>query len=63
MSAVLALHRPVTRDEVGLAWATLRALVLAEANDPKLADDLSHQAAVAKARANFHKLYAEWVAQ
>lgn len=56
---VLALT-PATQMDVDIAWATVRALILAEVDDPRLASDETHQRAVSIARERFKRLYVEW---
>jgi hypothetical protein len=61
MTAILRLATPATsRDDVLRAWATYRALQLAEVDDPTLANDLQHQQAKAEANERHHRLYSEW---
>jgi hypothetical protein len=59
MGLALLSIAPTERD-VEIAWATYRALILAEADDPELLDDLPHQQAVKRARERFAWLYDEW---
>lgn len=57
----VALHIvPVTKMDVELAWATFRALVVAEVDDPSLLDDETHQEALRLAKHRFQRLYDEW---
>jgi hypothetical protein len=57
----LALFKSgVSRTDVEVAWATLRALTLAESEDASLEHDPSHQLAIATARARFERLYSDW---
>jgi len=61
VSAAVALFKTnTTRGDVEVAWATLRALTLAEAEDASLEHDPSHQLAIAAARARFERLYSDW---
>lgn len=53
----------VTQDDVLRAWAAHRALVLAEAMDPRLLKDSAHQAASREAQDKYRRLYSEWVGQ
>lgn len=52
-----------TQIDVEIAWATMRALILAEVDDPTLQDDLTHQQAIDIAKHRFKLLYADWSAQ
>lgn len=63
MSAMLALAKTVCKLDVELAWATYRALIIAEVDDPKLQDDETHQQAIGLALCRFQNLYREWSAQ
>jgi len=63
MSAVLTLAKTVTKDDIDLAWETFRSLLIAEADNPLLADDSVHQQAQEIAKHRFLNLYREWVAQ
>jgi hypothetical protein len=63
MSAVLAFANPVTTTDVEVAWATYRALILAECDDPKLQEDYNHQLAVSLAKQKFERLYVDWTHQ
>ena len=63
MSAVLSLAKTVTQDDVELAWATYRALLIAEVDSPALLDDEVHQRALEIAKRRFQNLYREWAAQ
>jgi hypothetical protein len=57
----LALFKSeTTRRDVEVAWATLRALTLAEAEDHNLESDPAHQLAVATAKRRFERLYSDW---
>ena len=58
--AVALFKSSVTRSDVEVAWATLRALTLAEADDPNLEHNPAHQLAVATAKARFERLYSDW---
>jgi hypothetical protein len=61
MPAVLAFKHQTTQRDVEIAWATYRALILAEVDDPKLANDLAHQEAITKALDRYQQLFADWV--
>jgi hypothetical protein len=63
MSAVLAFANSVTRTDVEVAWATYRALILAECDDPKLQEDANHQLAIARSKQTFERLYVDWTHQ
>ena len=64
MGAVLKLTaREVSEDDVLRAWAALRALVLAETNDPDLVANRAHLAALLDARDRFEHFYREWRGQ
>jgi hypothetical protein len=63
MAAMLALDKTVCKQDVELAWATYRSLIIAEADDPKRQDDEAHQRAILIARNRYQQLYREWVAQ
>jgi hypothetical protein len=64
MSAVLAaIKSEVTRTDVEVAWATYRALILAECDDPKLQEDSNHQLAIARSKQTFERLYVDWTHQ
>jgi hypothetical protein len=52
--------KPPTQMDVELAWATYRALIIAEVDDPKLASDETHQRATDIAKDRFKRLYDEW---
>jgi hypothetical protein len=54
---------PVTQRDVEVAWATYRTLILAEADDPSLQEDLTHQEAIRGAQERFARLYDEWSRQ
>ena len=58
--AVALFKTNVTRTDVEVAWATLRALTLAEADDASLQDNAAHQLAVATAKQRFERLYSDW---
>lgn len=60
MSAALAFTRRVTREEVDRAFATYRALILAEVNDGSLSDDLAHQQARDAAKDKYLSLFRAW---
>lgn len=60
--ALISSIAPTQRD-VEVAWATYRALILAEADDPRLQDDMAHQNAVVKAQERFARLYDDWSRQ
>jgi hypothetical protein len=51
---------PISERDVEIAWATYRALLLAEVNDPCLQQDLAHLDAVDRAQESFARLYDEW---
>lgn len=57
------LHHRVTQSDVEVAWATYRALILAEVDDPRLQSDAAHQLAISRSRATFGRLYDEWDGQ
>jgi len=63
MSAVLTIAKTVNQNDVELAWATYRALLIAEVDSPSLLDDEVHQQALEIARCRFQNLYREWAAQ
>jgi myo-inositol catabolism protein IolC len=63
MTVLHLARKIVTEDDVLRAWATHQALQLAEVDNPKLANDLSHQQAVEEAKAKFMRLYDEWSRQ
>jgi hypothetical protein len=63
MSAVLTLAKTVTQDDVELAWATYRALLITEVDSPILLADEVHQRALEIAKRRFQNLYREWAAQ
>lgn len=63
MGSLLAFTHEVSRSDVEVAWATYRALILAEVDDPSLQDDLTHQLAIAQARATHARLYNQWCHQ
>ena len=64
MGGVLRLApRTVGEAEVLRAWAVYRALVLAEAHEPALADNRAHQAALVEARERMQRLHQEWDCQ
>jgi hypothetical protein len=50
---------PVTYADVEVAWATYRALILAEVDDQELATDLTHQRAVVLAKERFQRAFDE----
>jgi hypothetical protein len=60
MGLALISIAPPTQREVEIAWATYRALILAEAEDPGLQSDMAHQDAVATAKQRFERLYSDW---
>jgi hypothetical protein len=61
MTAVLRLApNRITQNDVDCAWATYRAMILAEVDDPLLLDDHAHQAAKEAAREKYQRLYGEW---
>ena len=60
MSAVVAFERTVSQSDVEVAWATYRALIIAEADDPKLQDDPAHQLAILRSKAQFERLFDDW---
>jgi hypothetical protein len=60
MPAVLAISHAVTEADVNVAWATYRACIIAECDDPRLQHDPAHQLATSKARVQFARLYDEW---
>jgi hypothetical protein len=57
---VLALAKTVTKDDVELAFATYRALLIAEVDSPILLDDDVHQRALGIAKRRFQNVYREW---
>jgi hypothetical protein len=59
-AALLRLLPPLSQQDVEVAWATLRALTLAEVDDPDLLNDDAHQQALELAKDRFHRLYDEW---
>lgn len=63
MSAVLAFARAVTQTEVDLAWATYRALIIAEVDDKSLLADETHQRALTIAKDRFQQIYEDWSRQ
>jgi len=54
------LKSEVSQSDVEVAWATYRALVLAEVDDPALLEDAAHQLALSRARNTFERLYDDW---
>lgn len=60
VSAVVAFERTVSQSDVEVAWATYRALIIAEADDPKLQDDPAHQLAILRSKAQFERLFDDW---
>lgn len=57
----LALFKSeVSRTDVEVAWATLRALRLAAAEDRSLENDAAHQLAIATAQQRFERIYSDW---
>jgi hypothetical protein len=60
VSAVLAFAHVTTQNEVELAWATYRALIIAEVDDKSLLDDEIHQRALTIAKDRFQRLYEDW---
>jgi hypothetical protein len=62
MLAQLALRR-TTQSDVEVAWATYRALILAEADDPALQSDDAHQKAIRVAMDRFARVYDDWNGQ
>lgn len=54
------LKHEVTQRDVEIAWATYRALILVEVDDPALKSDLTHQEAIDRAQERFARLYDEW---
>lgn len=63
MSAVLAFSRSVTQTDVELAWATYRALIIAEVDDKSLLEDETHQRALTIAKDRFQQIYEDWSRQ
>lgn len=57
------LKREVSRSDVEIAWATYRALIIAECDDPALQGDAAHQLATTLAKARFDRLYDDWSAR
>lgn len=61
MTAILRLATTrVTQADVDCAWATHKAMILAEVDDPRLLDDPAHQSAKDAARERYFRLYSEW---
>lgn len=63
MATVLKLATQVTQQDVELAWATYRALIVAEVDDPKLLEDETHQRALTIAKQRFQRMYDDWSRQ
>lgn len=57
------LKSSVTQSDVEVAWATYRALILAECDDPALQKDATHQLAITRSKATFERLYDDWSRQ
>ena len=58
---IVALFKSeVSRTDVEVAWATLRALTLAQVEDASLEHDPTHHLAIATARQRFERLYSDW---
>ena len=57
------LKSGVSQSDVEVAWATYRALILAECDDPALQEDAPHQLAIQRAKVTFERLYDEWSQQ
>lgn len=55
--------QPTTQRDVEIAWATYRALLLAEVDEPELLNDLGHQSAVMEAEERFARRFDEWSSQ
>jgi hypothetical protein len=51
------------QEQVQLAWGVYRALLLAENEDPKLADNPGRMAKISAARFRFQSVYDEWCRQ
>jgi hypothetical protein len=54
------LKSEVSQSDVEVAWATYRAVILAEVDDPSLQDDATHQLAISRAKARFQLLFDDW---
>jgi hypothetical protein len=54
------LKSGVSQSDVEVAWATYRALILAEADDPALREDVTHQLAITRAKGNLERLFGDW---
>jgi hypothetical protein len=54
------LKSRVSRSDVEVAWATYRALILAEVDDRALLEDAAHQLAISRAKVTLERLYNEW---
>lgn len=51
------------QEQVQLAWGIYRALLLAETEDPTLADNSEHVRRISVARFRFQSMYDEWCCQ
>ena len=55
------LKSGVSQSDVEVAWATYRALTIAEHDEPYLRRNAAHQLAKSAAQARFLRFYDEWV--
>jgi hypothetical protein len=60
MAAQLALN-PTTQRDVEVAWATYRALCIAEHDDVRLHKNAAHQVALSTAQTRFMNLFDDWI--
>ena len=58
--ALALLKSGTSRSDVEVAWATYRALIIAECDDPRLQEDPQHQLATSLAKHKFERLYLDW---
>jgi hypothetical protein len=63
MTVLHLAHKLVSRQQVDIAWATYKAMRLAEVDDPSLANDLAHQQATEEAFEKYRRLFDEWSRQ
>lgn len=63
MGQLAIIKRHVSRDDVDVAWATYRALLLAQVDEPRLQDDGAHQLAIVNAKRTFQSKFDEWSRQ
>lgn len=60
MGLALLQIAPVTQSDVEVAWATYRALILTEVDDPALQEDETHQLAISTAKLRFERMFDAW---